>query len=178
MRIKPLTYDGSRFGTVLALNHGHHDNTMAVLVDGQVSVMLELERLFESRYFVASEMGSWTEPIAVRALLSVSRQQGDLPREPFCWDAMVSVDHRFNVSSMLRWICAKSMFRVRHQVSHALLVQHDSPVNSLLLLSYDGGVYTHRCMHQRHGWMHGCIHPRMYACIDACMYLGATIRWR
>ena len=40
---------------------------------------------------------------------------------------------------MLQYLCARSLLLVKHQFAHAVLAQQDSPFESPLLLSYDGG---------------------------------------
>ena len=100
--VKPLVYNGARLAQVLAVNHYHHDNAMSIVVDGHVICMLELERLFEVRYMVASELsllagGQSAWPIAFRALFSASHQLGAdtaMLDSQLCFDSLISVIHR------------------------------------------------------------------------------------
>ncbi|XP_033096247.1 nodulation protein NolO-like [Anneissia japonica] len=115
--------------------HMLHDANVCVCVGGQLIALLELERLFEQRYYNSPEdrgpfITQWREAIEkiqkfteiYEYDIAVTSWISETPLEIF--KTMVKAD---------RWETAD------HHDSHAAVGYYDSPFNNALIISYDGG---------------------------------------
>lgn len=115
--------------------HTQHDAGLAVAVDGRLLLALELERLFEERYFASADdieqfRAQWTEAIAVAAEFTGIEQ----------FDVAVTSWVMRSKRRVLQELVRASEWRtVDHHVAHALNGLHDSPFARPLVVSYDGG---------------------------------------
>jgi carbamoyltransferase len=115
--------------------HVQHDANVAVADAGRLVLALELERLFEERYFCsASDEGvfrsQWT-----RALAAVRESTG-IERFDVAVTSWVVPSKRRILQDL---VSASEWRTVDHHVAHALHGLHDAPFERPLVVSYDGG---------------------------------------
>ena len=126
--VQPL--EGSRPTVVLSLFLGH-DANVALVVDGVVVEALELERLFEVRYF-APPMACGP---AFEAMLSKVIEAMGVDVSNLDYISYVENGNR----------CVRDFFEgvpfvfVDHHRSHAVLGVYDSPFERPIVMSFDGG---------------------------------------
>ncbi|CAE7901258.1 ADPS [Symbiodinium sp. KB8] len=131
--------------TVIAL-HAGHDGSIAIGKGGRIQCVLELERLFEDRYFIPKLDHfhfHWH-----RALETVSErcecEDGSCPTN-FDFGIMVnfggdvSVQHADLPNIVERFFRVREWRNVNHHEAHALMGFFSSPFRSAFVLSYDGG---------------------------------------
>ncbi|CAE7206645.1 nolO [Symbiodinium pilosum] len=136
-------------GSVLALKFFGHDASIAVAKGGRIQCVLELERLFEIRYFSPSADSDDPAYTWFSALELVQKKCE-------CEDGIcpTSFDHgvlvNFGTRLGARWQVnfpklVEEVFPVRewrnvnHHEAHAMLGYFASPFRSAFILSYDGG---------------------------------------
>lgn len=115
--------------------HTQHDANVAVTEDGQPILVLELERIFETRYFDSSSDPAEFRAQWARALDVVRRHAG---REPFdlgvtSWVMPGQRRILAELVSATRWVT------VHHHRAHASAGFQDSPFERALVVSFDGG---------------------------------------
>ncbi|XP_065064830.1 nodulation protein U-like isoform X2 [Rhopilema esculentum] len=115
--------------------HALHDANVSVVVDGNVLVVLELERLFEQRYFCSNPrkqifIEQWKQ--AVDHVTSFT-QVHDFDVAVASWIMPTQVEILSSLVKAKRWVT------VDHHLAHAALGFYDSPFKSALVFSYDGG---------------------------------------
>ncbi len=115
--------------------HVQHDASVAVAEDGRLLAVLELERLFGTRYFESSAdpdtfRSEWREAIdALRSYTAVER-----------FDVGVTSWVPASRRAILRdLVVADTWQRIGHHHAHALHGHCDSGFGRSLVLSYDGG---------------------------------------
>ncbi|CAL1143546.1 unnamed protein product [Cladocopium goreaui] len=130
--------------TILALHMGH-DSSIAITRNGRVQCILELERLFEVRYF-APPVKDWTKfrKDWTHALKTVQRrcvcEDGWIPSHftdavllfpGFAQEQFILIHLAEKVFSIDRWHYCD------HHQAHALAAYYSSPFRSALVVSYD-----------------------------------------
>eukprot|EP01135_Chromosphaera_perkinsii_P011393 Nk52_evm38s2391 gene=Nk52_evmTU38s2391 len=130
--------------------HTLHDANVAVVEDGRVCVVLELERLFEKRYFCSDNKAAsfelqWRQALAkVENCLRVSNQETGNEKKSeenlMVFDVAVTSWVMPSQKVILqRLVQAKKWVHKDHHWCHAALAFYDSPFDSALIVSYDGG---------------------------------------
>ena len=115
--------------------HVQHDASVAVADSGRLRLVLELERLFEERYFeCASAEGEFRAQW--RRALDVVRRETGIDRFDVAVTSWVPPSKR----RILRQLVDAPEWRtVDHHVAHALHGLHDAPFDEPLVVSFDGG---------------------------------------
>lgn len=142
-----------------------HDSNMAIAEGGRVLAVLELERLFEQRYFAAESRtdaagtARFEEQLrrAFRALLwmaggdggddtpaaAAADGGGDGPAETVAFDVALYPNGMEpghpHVQAMQRVVRAQRWLTYDHHEAHAMLGFYDSPFETALVASFDGG---------------------------------------
>ena len=115
--------------------HTQHDAALAVAEEGRLVLSLELERLFETRYFESSsEPATFTRQweAALRAAQTFTRISS-FDVAVTCW---VPPWQRRILAHL---VPARTWRQVDHHTAHALHGLHDSRLETPLILSFDGG---------------------------------------
>jgi carbamoyltransferase len=115
--------------------HVQHDASVAVAIDGQLAVVLELERLFGVRYFESAAdpaqfEAQWREAISAVCDF-VGTREFDV--------AVTSWVPPSQRAILQRLVQAAEWRKVSHHRAHALHGHCDAPFERSLVLSYDGG---------------------------------------
>lgn len=115
--------------------HVQHDASVAVAEDGHLRAVLELERLFESRYFASAAAPEDFEAQWRQAIDAVTRATG-LERFDVAVTSWVMPSQRRALARLVR---ADRWATVDHHRAHALHGLHDAGLGHALVVSYDGG---------------------------------------
>ena len=115
--------------------HTRHDANLSVSVDGQIVLILELERLFQIRYFKSSSNKDefrmqWGE--AVAKAKSITRiQEFDYAITNWVVPSELAI--------LKEIIKAKQWIKCDHHYAHAALGFYDANFTNPIILSFDGG---------------------------------------
>lgn len=115
--------------------HIQHDACVAVAEAGQLRIALELERLFEQRYFECSKSEAEFHAQWQRAL-SVLQSATGFEHFDVAVTSWVPPSKR---RVLQRLVHASEWRTVDHHVAHALHGLHDAPFERPLIVSFDGG---------------------------------------
>jgi carbamoyltransferase len=115
--------------------HVQHDAGVAIAEAGRLVLALELERLFEERYFACSNdldafRSQWSRA------LSVVREFSGLDQFDVAVTSWVMPSKRRVLQEL---VAAREWRTVDHHVAHGLHGLHDAPFDRPLIVSYDGG---------------------------------------
>eukprot|EP00112_Aurelia_sp_Birch-Aquarium-sp1_P007756 Seg1847.2 transcript_id=Seg1847.2/GoldUCD/mRNA.D3Y31 product="Nodulation protein U" protein_id=Seg1847.2/GoldUCD/D3Y31 len=115
--------------------HVLHDANVSVIEDGKLIVVLELERLFEQRYFCSNPrknifIDQWKQAID-HVTSFADLHQFDIGITSWVMPTQVQI-----LQSLVK---AERWITVDHHLAHAALSFYDSPFNRSLIFSYDGG---------------------------------------
>jgi carbamoyltransferase len=119
---------------VIAL-HTQHDAGLAVAVDGELVFALELERLFEERYYTSPADPGGFEAAWARAL-SVTRETLGIERYDIGITSWVPPSRRALVEKL---VTADRWTKVDHHRAHGLAGLHESGFGTATVVSFDGG---------------------------------------
>eukprot|EP00439_Symbiodinium_sp_Y106_P040207 s4001_g4.t3 len=131
--------------TVIAL-HAGHDGSIAVGKGGRIQCVLELERLFEDRYFIPQIDHfhfHWHRALET-VYESCECEDGSCPTN-FDFGIMVNfggdvaMQHADLPNIVERFFRVREWRNVNHHEAHALMGFFSSPFRSAFVLSYDGG---------------------------------------
>lgn len=115
--------------------HTQHDAGVSVADAGRLRLVLELERLFEERYFeCSSEDGEFRAQW--RRALELVRQATGIDRFDVAVTSWVAPSKRRVLSQLVE---ASEWRTIDHHVAHALHGLHDSPFEAPVVVSFDGG---------------------------------------
>ncbi|AKT38310.1 carbamoyltransferase C-terminal domain-containing protein [Chondromyces crocatus] len=115
--------------------HTQHDANLAIAQDGVLRLALELERLFEERYF-ASARDEATFRQQWRKAIEAAVQETGIEHFDVAVTSWVMPSQRRILAELVsadRWVT------VDHHRAHALHGIHDAPFRRPLVLSFDGG---------------------------------------
>jgi carbamoyltransferase len=115
--------------------HVQHDASVAISIDGELAVVLELERLFGERYFESSQDPERFEAQWRQAIDAVCEQVGTRRFDV----AVTSWVAPSQVRILRTLVNATEWRKVSHHRAHALHGHYDSPFERSLVLSFDGG---------------------------------------
>jgi carbamoyltransferase len=115
--------------------HVQHDAGVAVADSGKLLLALELERLFEERYFACEDDPEVFRSQWQRALAVVTDTTG-IDRFDVAVTSWVMPSKRRLLEAL---VAAREWRTVDHHEAHALHGLHDAPFAYPLILSYDGG---------------------------------------
>lgn len=115
--------------------HVQHDANVAVANAGRLVLALELERLFEARYFSCATDDETFRAQWVRTL-AVVREVTGIERFDVAVTSWVTPSKRRILQEL---VSADEWRTVDHHVAHALHGLHDAPFKRPLIVSYDGG---------------------------------------
>ena len=115
--------------------HVQHDASVAVADAGRLLLALELERLFEERYFASASDDVTFREQWTRAL-EVVRQATGIARFDVAVTSWVMPSKRRVLQELVQ---AGAWRTVDHHVAHALHGVHDAPFAHPLVVSFDGG---------------------------------------
>lgn len=115
--------------------HVQHDAGVAVADAGSLRLALELERLFEERYFECADEDDEFRAQWKRALDIVHRETG-LERFDVAVTSWVAPSKRRVLKEL---VDAREWKTVDHHAAHALHGLHDAPFDTPLIVSFDGG---------------------------------------
>lgn len=135
--------------------HVQHDAGVSVAVGGRLRLALELERLFEQRYFECA-----TEEHEFRAqwrsALEVVRRETGIERFDVAVTSWVPPSKRRILQELVE---ASEWNTVDHHVAHALHGLHDAPFDEPLVVSFDGGGNDGTFRVFRGSRLRGTLHP-------------------
>ncbi|XP_071509710.1 uncharacterized protein sll1178-like [Diadema antillarum] len=120
--------------TVIAF-HTLHDANVCITEDGKLLAVLELERLFAKRYFCSAQRKSLFTEQWTKAVDTITKYTG-ISTFDVGVTSWVLPSQRTVLQSLVQ---AKKWVAVDHHNCHTALGFYDSPFNSALILSYDGG---------------------------------------
>lgn len=137
--------DAEDFGAIAV--YAFHDASVALSKNGRVQCVLELERLFEVRYFKSSLDSEarfhddWLQ--ALRIVRDRCECDGQCPRHLKYGVIAISDKYR-NEYAVLRRVVEEVFVvdvwhSVNHHHAHSVMAFHASPFRSALVVSYDGG---------------------------------------
>ncbi|WP_437763377.1 carbamoyltransferase C-terminal domain-containing protein [Sorangium sp. So ce281] len=115
--------------------HVQHDAGLAVAHDGVLELALELERLFEERYFASA----WDTEIfrtQWRRAIEVAVRATGIERFDMAVTSWVMPSLRRILAEL---VSAERWVTVDHHRAHALHGIHDAPFRRALVMSFDGG---------------------------------------
>jgi carbamoyltransferase len=115
--------------------HVQHDASVAVADSGRLLLVLELERLFEERYF-ASALDDETFREQWTRALTVLRDATGIDQFDVAVTSWVMPAKRRVLQQLVR---AAEWKTVDHHVAHALHGLYDAPFERPLIVSFDGG---------------------------------------
>lgn len=115
--------------------HVQHDANLAIADDGRLLLALELEKLFEERYF-ASASDDETFRAQWAHALKIAREATGIDEFDIAVTSWVMPAKRRILQSL---VSARQWSTVDHHVAHALHGLHDSPFSQPLVVSFDGG---------------------------------------
>ncbi|MBK7535998.1 MAG: carbamoyltransferase [Myxococcales bacterium] len=115
--------------------HVQHDAGVSVADSGQLLIALELERLFEERYFGCAAAEGEFRAQWQRAL-EVVRQETGIERFDVAVTSWVPPSKRRILKQLVK---ASDWREVDHHVAHALHGLHDAPFEAPIVVSFDGG---------------------------------------
>ena len=131
--------------TVIAL-HAGHDGSIAIGKGGRIQCVLELERLFEDRYFIPTiDNFNFHWQRAVDMVLEHCECEHAPCPTSFDYGIMVNfgggvpVQHAQLPHIVERFFHVREWRNVNHHEAHALMGYFASPFRSAFVLSYDGG---------------------------------------
>lgn len=115
--------------------HTKHDANLSISIDGEIILILELERIFQKRYFESSEdpeefKQQWSEVFEIVFNYS-GMSEFDI--------AITNWVKPSKVDILKGLIKAKTWLKCDHHLAHAALGYYDSTFKNPLILSYDGG---------------------------------------
>lgn len=115
--------------------HTQHDANLAIARDGVLELALELERLFEERYFESASDPAAFRSQWQRAIEAAVRATG-IEHFDVAVTSWVVPSRRRILAELVhadRWVT------VDHHRAHALHGAHDAPFTRALVISFDGG---------------------------------------
>lgn len=115
--------------------HVQHDANLAIADSGRLLLALELEKLFEERYF-ASASDDETFRAQWAHALKIAREATGLDEFDIGVTSWVMPAKRRILQSL---VSARRWSTVDHHVAHALHGLHDAPFTHPLIVSFDGG---------------------------------------
>lgn len=115
--------------------HVQHDASVAVAESGRLLLALELERLFEERYFACANEESTFRAQWSRALAAVRDATG-IDQYDIAVTSWVMPSKRRVLQEL---VSARAWRTLDHHVAHALHGLHDAPFVHPLIVSFDGG---------------------------------------
>lgn len=115
--------------------HVQHDASVAVADSGRLLLVLELERLFEERYFASSLDDMTFREQWTRALTTLRNATG-IDRFDIAATSWVMPSKQRVLQQLVQ---AAEWRTVDHHVAHALHGLHDAPFERPLIVSFDGG---------------------------------------
>jgi len=115
--------------------HTQHDANVAVAESGKLLLALELERIFEERYFACADNDDefreqWTR------IMAVVREATGINRFDVAVTSWVMPSKRRVLKDLVQ---AGEWRTVNHHVAHALHGLYDAPFANPLIISFDGG---------------------------------------
>ncbi|CAE6967053.1 nolO [Symbiodinium sp. CCMP2592] len=130
---------------IISIQAGH-DASIAISSGSRIQCVLELERLFEIRYFpeaVENFQSNWRQALEI-VRDRCDCDEGPCPQE---FDYGIMVGFGLRLKTHFTWLpkVVELVFRVHrwrnvnHHEAHALMGYFSSPFRSALVLSYDGG---------------------------------------
>ena len=118
--------------------HTLHDANVSIVIDGEVHVVLELERLFKTRYFCSASKPIHFEQQWKRAIRT-ALLQAKLKHDIIFDVAVTSWVMPQQIKILKSLINAHTWIHKDHHWCHASLALYDSPFTHPLVVSYDGG---------------------------------------
>lgn len=115
--------------------HTQHDANVAVAESGKLLLALELERIFEKRYFTCAENDDEFREQWAR-VMAVVREATGIERFDVAVTSWVMPSKRRVLADLVQ---AGEWRTVKHHVAHALHGVHDAPFERPLVISFDGG---------------------------------------
>jgi carbamoyltransferase len=115
--------------------HTQHDANLAIARDGVLELVIELERLFEERYFESARDPVMFREQWQRAMDAALRFTG-IERFDVAVTSWVMPSHRRILAELVQ---AERWVTVDHHRAHALHGMHDAPFGRALVVSMDGG---------------------------------------
>lgn len=115
--------------------HTQHDANLAIARDGVLELAIELERLFEERYFESARDPVMFREQWQRAIEAAVRFTG-IERFDVAVTSWVMPSYRRILAELVQ---AERWVTVDHHRAHALHGMHDAPFNRALVVSMDGG---------------------------------------
>ncbi len=115
--------------------HTQHDANVSIAESGKLLLALELERIFEDRYFSSAE-GSDDFRAQWARVMAVVRDATGIERFDVAVTSWVMPSKRSALSALVQ---AEDWRTVDHHVAHALHGLHDAPFERPLVISFDGG---------------------------------------
>ncbi|ACY15451.1 carbamoyltransferase C-terminal domain-containing protein [Haliangium ochraceum] len=115
--------------------HTQHDANLAISRDGELALVIELERLFEERYFASAETLDGFRTQWQRAIAAAQEFTG-IERFDVAVTSWVMPSRRRVLAEL---VAARHWVTVDHHRAHALHAFYDAPFDRALVVSMDGG---------------------------------------